>query len=288
VYGQPEAGDQLKLRAVLSTNQADQTALPAQNPALVVVPDLGLSTLVLSIEDPEGDDKGPGTYSYPQDSVFPSQAYDLKRFEVAYDDNNVLFKFTFYGGLNNAWGAPNGMGVHTVDVYIDQDGVEGSGLRVLLPGRNAAVAAADAWDFVIWAEGWYPAMYRAGAKGPEEVQGELAISSDPGQRKITLKVPKKVIGDQPETWKYLAVVMSQEGFPSTGVLRVRDVLPEAQQWRFGGAPADTNHTRIIDVALPADVTPGQFELLGAYPPAQETNMDNLGPDDFAQLPMASP
>ncbi len=58
----------------------------------------------------------------------------------------------------------------------------------------------------------------------------------------------------------------------------------AAQWRFGGAPGDTNHTRIIDVALPQGAD--QFKLLTAYRPSQEKNLDALGPDDFAQLPMA--
>lgn len=30
---------------------------------------------------------------------------------------------------------------------------------------------------------------------------------------------------------------------------------------------------------------GQFDLLSSYPPSQETDMDSLGPDDFAQLPV---
>ena len=260
----------------------------ASSRAPTPVPTLGPSTPVLVVEDPAGDDTGPGTYTYPLDPVFPKAAYDLKTFEVLHNDTHVLFRFTFYGKLNNAWGAPNGMGVHTVDVYIDQDGKEGSGLRKLLPGRNAAVSARDAWDFAIWAEGWYPAMYRAGPQGPEEVEGELQIISDAGRQQITLKVPKAVIGNDPQKWKYLAVVLSQEGYPAAGVWRVRDVLPQAQQWRLGGAPSDTNHTRILDVALPADFTPDQATLLRTYPPSQETDMDRLGPDDFAQLPMIKP
>ncbi|MCX7682096.1 MAG: hypothetical protein N2508_09070, partial [Anaerolineae bacterium] len=266
--------------------EADQTTLPAANPALVVVPDLGLSQTVLLVEDPEGDDKGPGTYTYPLDAVFPGQAYDLKSFEVAQDETNILFKFTFYGNLNNAWGAPNGMGVHTVDIYIDQDGKADSGARKLLPGRNAAVSATDAWDIAIWAEGWTPGIYRPGPQGPEQVDGTLTITADPGQRKIIIKVPKKVLGDTPEKWGYLAVVAGQEGYPATGVWRIRDVNPKAEQWRFGGAPSDTNHTRIIDVALPPGAD--QFQLLSNYKPSQEKNMDALGPDDFAQLPMVKP
>jgi len=83
-------------------------------------------------------------------------------------------------------------------------------------------------------------------------------------------------------------VLGQEGYPSTGVWRVRDVQASAAQWRFGGAREDTNHTRIIDLAWPADASPSQAEMLGAYTPSQEENMDLLGPDDFAQVSMLLP
>jgi hypothetical protein len=72
------------------------------------------------------------------------------------------------------------------------------------------------------------------------------------------------------------------------VWRVRDVLPQAAQWRLGGGPADTNHTRILDLAWPAGRSPTQEALLSAYRPSQEPNLDRLGPDDFAQLPMLRP
>jgi len=68
-------------------------------------------------------------------------------------------------------------------------------------------------------------------------------------------------------------------------MRVRDVEAQSAQWRFGGAPADTNHTRIIDVWLPAGISPTQEEALSTYPASQEKDMDKLTPDDFAQLPM---
>ena len=67
--------------------------------------------------------------------------------------------------------------------------------------------------------------------------------------------------------------------------RVRDVEATAKQWRFGGAPDGTNHTRILDLAWPAEATPDQAAILGSYVPSQETNTDALGPDDFAQVPM---
>jgi hypothetical protein len=79
--------------------------------------------------------------------------------------------------------------------------------------------------------------------------------------------------------------LSQDGFPSAGVRRVRDVQKDAVQWRVGGAPDDVNHTRIMDAAWPVGVSPTQEEFLGEYPAARDTAMDTLGDDDFALVPM---
>jgi len=176
--------------------------------------------------------------------------------------------------------------VQTFDVYIDQDGPGGGGARLLLPGRNAALPEGDGWEYAIWVEGWYPGIFQAGPDSrPVQVDSTMDIVADPVQRKVTVRVPKKVLGDHPEEWRYLAVVLGQEGYPSSGVWRVRDVNPQAEQWRFGGGPADTNHTRIMDWAWPAGRTPTQEEALRSYPPSQEKNMDLLGPADFPHLRM---
>jgi alpha-amylase/alpha-mannosidase (GH57 family) len=299
-FGKPDAGDNLKLRAVVSEGeQRDIQVVPGGGPGQLVVPDLGLTTPILTVTDPEGDDHGPGSYTYPQDGVFGAGAFDILEFAVAEDDNNLIFRFTFAGPLNNDWGAPNGMGIHTLDVYIDAaDG----GARKLLPGRNAALPDGSGWEFALWAEGWTPGLYGPPASDgaePQQIGGAdtLNIVSDPGQKKITIRVAKAVLAESlgvdvsaldPAAWGYLGLVMSQEGYPASGVWRIRDVEASAQQWRLGGAPADTNHTRIIDVAYPADFAPTQEEALSTYPPSTESNMDALGPDDFAQLPLVRP
>ena len=296
-FGKPDAGDTFKLRVVVSEGeQRDIQMVPGGGPAALLVPDLGLTTPVLTIVDPEKDDHGPGNYAYPLDGVFGARAYDLTEFAVAEDDNNLIFRFAFAGKLNNDWGAPNGMGIHTLDVYIDA--AEG-GERKLIPGRNAALPADSGWEFAIWAEGWTPGLYGPPTEDSPQPQqigdaSTLNIISDPGQNKITVRVAKKVFAESlgletlnPASWRYLAVVMGQEGYPASGVWRVRDVEVAAQQWRLGGAPSDTNHTRIIDVAYPASFSPTQEDALSTYPPSQQTDMDALSPDDFAQLPMVS-
>ena len=186
-----------------------------------------------------------------------------------------------------------------LDVYVDAaDG----GARKLLPGRNAAMLEGRGWEYGIWAEGWTPGLYGPPADDASEPRpigdaSTLNIVSDPGQKKITIRVPKKAFAEglgvevsalDPTSWGFLGVVLSQEGYPASGVWRVRDAEPSPQQWRLGGAPADTNHTRIIDVAYPADFLPTQEEALSAYPASQESDMDALEPDDFGQLPPVKP
>ena len=105
-----------------------------------------------------------------------------------------------------------------------------------------------------------------------------------------MRVPLALFGEagDPTTWGYAAALLSQDGFPSPGVRRVRDVEEQAEQWRIGGSPGDTNHTRIMDLAWPAGATRTQAEILSSYPPSSETNMDVLTAEDFAQIPLLVP
>jgi alpha-amylase/alpha-mannosidase (GH57 family) len=288
LLGEIEAGDDVRLIAVASSDQRDLQIIPSTGPAQIVLPDLGTTNVVLTVDDPKDDDKGPGTYTYPTDGVFKAGVFDIKQFTVGYDDKNMVFKFTFYGPVPNPWGSPNNLAVQTLDVYVDKDPGAGIGNRLLLPGRNAAFEKGNGWDVAIWAEGWTPGIYIPDAKGvPQKQSAELKIMVDAAANSVTLRAPRSVFGDgfDPKRAGYVGVVLSQDGFPATGVWRVRDVEVRAAQWRLGGAPADTNHTRILDVAWPADAKPTQFEFLGKYPASQEPNMDKLGPDDFALVPL---
>jgi alpha-amylase/alpha-mannosidase (GH57 family) len=286
--GALDTGDQISMRAVLSAGAVDAardlTLLPAAGPAKVAVPDLGLTTTVLEIADPEGDDHGPGSYTYATDAVHQPGVYDLTGFSVGYDDEYIVFKFTVAGAVDNVWGSPNGVSVQTFDVYIDQDGPE-NGSRLLLPGRNVALTPDYAWDLAVWVEGWTPGVYVVGDDGlPTQVDAEMVILADPGQSKVTVRVPKSVLGDDPQNWAYAVTLAGQEGFPAGGVWRIRDVNPASEQWRFGGAPADTNHTRLLDIAWPADAAPTQEDMLSNYP-SSDADPQTLGPDDFAQIGM---
>jgi len=278
--GELESGDDLRMVVVLSPSNE---MLPLDGPAQIVIPDLGLATEILTVADPSGDDHGPGSYTYPSDPVFKPQVFDLKTFSVAYDEKNLIFKFTFYGPIPNPWGSPNNLALQTLDVYIDKDPGKGTGARLLLPGRNAALPPGYGWDIALWAEGWTPEVLAPdpSTQAPKQMSGvDWKIIVDPAAQTVTLRIPRAVLGvGNPTQWGYVAAVLSQDGYPTTGVWRVRDVNQTAEQWKMGGAPADSNHTRIVDLAWPADSKPTQEEMLGTYA-SSSLPLNELKPDDF--------
>jgi hypothetical protein len=291
VLGNADVGASLIMRAVYSEVVGGERPiidrLPSTGPAEVAVPDLGTTLALLDVADPPGDDTGPGTYSYPTDAVFKSGNFDIVNFQVGEDEANVVFRFTMRGPVDNPWDGPNGLSLQTFDIYIDQDGSEAGG-TAFLPGRNLAAAEGTAWDYAITVEGWESKVFTPGDEGPTEIAGpaDFQVVTDPGQQKVTIRVPKSILGETPAEWRYAAMVMSQEGFPSGGVLRIRDVAPSAEQWRIGGAPGGTtNHTRVIDYVWPEA---GQQEAwLSDYAQSNAPQAD-LTAADFATVEFMTP
>lgn len=280
--GELAAGDDI--RAVLVT-QPTGLILPVSGPAQIVLPDLGLSDLVLEVIDPAGDDHGPGSYTYPTDAVFSAQNFDIEKFTVSTDAANIIFTFKFFGDVPNPWGSGSNLSLQTMDVYIDKDPGQGTGSRLLLPGRNASLTTGNGWEYMVWAEGWNPGIYAPDPETgePKALNLSYKLIVDPANKSVTLRVPKEAFGEgDPAQWGYVAVVLSQEGYPSTGVWRVRDIQVENAQWKFGGAPDDVNHTRIIDVALPDTSPLTQEELLSDYTASKEA-VETLEADDFPKV-----
>ena len=57
-------------------------------------------------------------------------------------------------------------------------------------------------------------------------------------------------------------VLGQEGYPAQGNLRVREVMAQAAEWRFGGGDDGMYDPNVIDMLVPAGRA--QEEILGAY------------------------
>ncbi|MBT8202381.1 MAG: glycoside hydrolase [Acidimicrobiia bacterium] len=241
-FGALEEGDRVFLKSYFGT------LFPAEGPAVAQAPNLSDFEALRTVADPSGDDHGPGTYSYPTDQVFIPNSYDLRNFEVGVSGDNLVFNVEINTIINNPWGSPNGLAIQTFDIYVDKDPGSGTGAQDLIDGRNASLSSEQGWEFGITIEGWQPAIYVAQPDGStEETQPtfDVVVLGDRG--KVIVRVPREIFGDgDPAEWGYAVAVMSQEGFPSPGVRRVRDVAPAAEQWRVGGGDSAAGDTRIID------------------------------------------
>ncbi len=256
--------------------------VPEAGPVPVQVPDISNVEVALRIEDPIGDDHGPGSYTYPTDSVFTPGAYDLTLAEVGTEDDVVVVAFEIATPIQNPWDSPRGVSIQTFDLYIDVDPGAATGRRALIDGRNAALSVGNGWEYAVTIEGWEPAIYVADADGSvEETRPsfDVVVFSDKGR--LVARIPAALLGDSdPTSWGIVAAVMSQEGFPSSGVRRIRDVETVAEQWRIGGGTGAVNETRILDLAWP---DPGIQEIsLSELPPAVAD--EDTNPDAFAILP----
>lgn len=126
------------------------TALAAKQKPLFTVP------------DPRGDDNGDGTLIYPVRPDLQRGELDMLSFSASLDESGTLFEVRFARPVRKPGRevidnlgatlqsiAKLGFYAFNVDIYIDTDGVAGSGERATLPGRLAEVAAANAWERAI-------------------------------------------------------------------------------------------------------------------------------------------
>ncbi len=280
------SGDRINFRLVVSEGGRDTAVLPDGGPVLAAVPDLPIPNIFVELADPANDDHGPGSYVYPKDAVFKPGVFDLTGLTIGYDEADYIFRLQFRGPVTNEWGSPNGLSVQTIDLYLDVDGPQ-TGDRILLPGRNASLGSDYGWDYAVWAEGWTPGIYVPGEAGPEQIDTGFTILTNPGQRRVTIRVPRSLVEGNPLQWQIAVVILSQEGFPAPGVWRVRNVQPVAEQWRIGGGSGSPADTRILDLLWPSGNGPTQEELLQHENPVA-LDLQTLGPDQFPQVHMIAP
>ena len=83
----------------------------------------------------------------PTASTLPG-SFDLVEFEVTGGDSPD-FKVTLNSTLADPWGMGIGFAVQNVFVFIDKDGVAGSGHTDSMPGLNVSFAPESAWEKVV-------------------------------------------------------------------------------------------------------------------------------------------
>jgi hypothetical protein len=241
--------------------------------------------LVVAFDDPAGDADGPGSYRPPTAPGVTADEFDLRRFAVWQDGDDVVLEVTFAAPVRRpgpdagpeAAELDNGLWLQNVDVYVDTDPTPGAGSAACIPGRRVAFADGRTWERAVVLTP-RPAPARAavtaalGAATAARVlfPGPLQIRD----RSVFARVPASALGGPPRReWGWSVQVSGArwersalEGEPSPAK-RAADaftlpVLPEAGPRAFGGAPAGEAHPRVVDVLLPPGAD--QKAVLGSF------------------------
>lgn len=216
----------------------------------------------LTLSDPAGDDYGPGGYVYPLDPVFTAGTFDMVGFSVRNIGPNVRFQVEIAGEIEDPWGSGAGFSLQSIDIYIDQDGLSGSGSTAALERRNVEFSPSSGWEYVVWCappfDGFESHVVDSG--GTTYYSG-ISVSVDQDDDVITVDVPMSIIGAPEAGWNYVVLMLGQNGYEPG---RIRPVVRDVSQWVFGGGHDGQWDSNVIDMI--AGVGVDQEALLSNYDP----------------------
>jgi glycosidase len=206
--------------------------------------------LLADVEDPAGDDHGPGgSYRYPTDPSWgDNRQGDLRRVRVRGNGGALEIELTMHR-LTTVWSPPNGFDHVNVTLYLELPGEPGG--ATVMPLQDARVPAGLRWHRRLRIGGWSNVLTGAetadAANEGTPVSPGATLSTDPATETLRIRLPAAALGRLPSlsglklyvtTWDY------------DGVYRA--LTPEPAPYGFGGGPRDG--AKVMDdspvIALP--------------------------------------
>lgn len=208
----------------------------------------------VTFDDPKGDDKGPGNYVYPTDSVYKPGSFDLTKLVVKKNGDQAEFAIDVNSSLEDPWGMGNGFSVQMVFIFIKNNA---GGHTDGLPGLNVQFASGSEWNKVVILSPQKKArvLGEASTKAPKLVADIVVPNTTRGSnRTIKGSVPLSELGGDGNVdgWSYQVVVQSNEGFPAATDLLTRKVNEYEGQHRFGGGNDGECDPHVMDLLESAD------------------------------------
>lgn len=219
--------------------------------------------------DPVGDDRGPGTYVYPQDPGYVRGGFDIVALKIEEKGEVVEFTVTVNGDIANPWKQPGGWSHQFPIVFIAAGEIGGF---EPIPGLNVGVDFGG-WDYAVLMspQGRDVVRREIGEKAPGLTDRLLVPARSRVEgRSIIVSVPRAALPDgDPARWAYQVVMQRSEGFPSGDALLMGVVNQEAGAHRFGGGRDDNCDPHVIDILAgggqgEAAEAQAQFDALGEF------------------------
>jgi Membrane-anchored protein predicted to be involved in regulation of amylopullulanase len=229
-------------------------------------------TEVLAFEDPLDDDNGAGTLKYPTNTVFIPGVFDLVKFQVFVDDQNIYFRATFRDLGGNPWVGPNGWSLQLLQIYVLttlrlMPNTTAPGLNVeIYPGWHYLITATPGWGDTPWPDGEVSALYAHDGSLVAKEGDKFDAYAIPELNAIEVRVDKSLMRDVENIadWVFVVAVASYDGY---GDYKVRAVQAgDPAEWVLGGGDplAILNGVQPHVVDLLAPTTEDQYVMLKSY------------------------
>jgi glycogen debranching enzyme len=210
-----------------------------------------LAEILLDVEDPEGDDKGNGSYVYPLTPLLKPGSLDITRITVSADDKNAYFRLRFRDLSNPGWHPEYGFQLTYVAIAIDKDNKPGSGQTVVGMNSNFSIDPRFAYETIVYVGAGVRISNSKGSVLAEYIPiigDEKNPLGDARQKAIGFAVPLDLLGKPSTTWRYTVVVGCQDDHGGAGLGDFRTVETTAKEWTGGGRkrPADPNVYDVIN------------------------------------------
>nr|WP_274387836.1 family 16 glycoside hydrolase [Salsipaludibacter albus] len=222
-----------------------------------------------SLDDPAGDDDGPGSYVYPSNEVFSDGVFDLTGMEVYRDGDDYRFVVSIDGPVTNpsGWGGDE-IALQRVNVYVGEGGGDA---QAALPGTN--MDTESSWESTVVIHGRFDQAGVWAPDGTKIADGELFAV--PETNEFGVVVPASAFGDLDLDSAAYGTAMFIDAEGGEGIGNVRPVYsleywenPPAgmgyiNEWRPGGGAGEWDSSPSHDTdtsdpnALDVIVGPGQ-------------------------------
>ena len=246
------------------------------------------SNKLLVLEDPAGDDHGPGSYRYPDHPAFAPGSFDLREVSLSRDGDDWVVEVSFASRLKKALvfvrqDDRRKLFPQAVDIYFRLG--TGPGHAEGLPGREVRFAPEDGWHKAIVISS-VPHELRRALESTTEISADVFVPHRVRHsgRRLRARIPAEFLGEHlPFTISVLVTGTSfRRSFQVTD--RVRDTLapegmsmdvtrsagecrlddPEGMDCSFSGCAPCGSHPRVIDALFSGD---SQEKILRGYDPA---------------------
>ncbi len=242
---------------------------------LICAASAAIAAPTISMNDPTGDDKGPGTYQYPTKALYTRGSFDLTHLTITDKGSTIELRVGVNAKIGDPWKSKswggNGFSLQMVQVYLD---TKKGGFRGSLRGMNVTFKKGQGWDKVVFISPQPRSKILSEVKAKTKTKKKIRHVVIPFKtyaqgRELIALVKKSALGAPQKRWGVQALLQSNEGYPAADSILARKVNEYAGADRFGGGSDYNCDPHVLDLFAgkakgAASEKAAQYKMLGSY------------------------